>query len=357
MRDLDSVSRLLKLLNSFKNISGLEVNKQKTEAMWLGSWRNSTEKPFGFKWPQNSISALGVHFAYDPVLANKLKFEEKVYNLEQTLHSWKRRKLALIGKINIVKTLGLAKLVYSTSLLTIPKPLIDSINKIIFSFIWESKTPKIKKKTIIAERKHGGLKMIDFEIMERALKIAWIKRITEDGDASWKTILNYAVRQFGGVDFLINCDYDVNSLNLEQLPEFYRTLLWYWQELKLSTDSKEILVYDQIIWNNRNIRLNGKTIFITEWYKKGIVYIHDLLNADFNFLSLTEFKKKFSVQCPFTIYYGLINAIPKTWKSSLRNTAAHANRLTPGAPTPTEHFSTKSAYSKLLEKRSRNPKF
>ena len=31
--------------------------------------------------------------------------------------------------------------------------------------------------------------MIDFEIMERALKIAWIKRIIE-GDGSWKTILN-----------------------------------------------------------------------------------------------------------------------------------------------------------------------
>ena len=29
--------------------------------------------------------------------------------------------------------------------------------------------------------------MIDFEIMERALKIARIKRITEGGDASWKT--------------------------------------------------------------------------------------------------------------------------------------------------------------------------
>ena len=37
--------------------------------------------------------------------------------------------------------------------------------------------------------------MIDFEIMERALKIAWIKRIIEGGDASWKIILNYAVSQ------------------------------------------------------------------------------------------------------------------------------------------------------------------
>ena len=37
--DLDSVSqfKILKLLNNFKNIIGLEINKHKTEAMWLGS--------------------------------------------------------------------------------------------------------------------------------------------------------------------------------------------------------------------------------------------------------------------------------------------------------------------------------
>ena len=35
--DLDSLLELLNLLSEFKNISGLEVNKHKTEAMWLGS--------------------------------------------------------------------------------------------------------------------------------------------------------------------------------------------------------------------------------------------------------------------------------------------------------------------------------
>ena len=184
VRDLESVPHLIKLLEDFKEVSGLEINKHKTEAMWLGSWRNRNDKPFGFKWPQDSVHALGVHFSYDPLLTDKLNFEEKICTLEQTLQCWKRRKLTLLGKINIVKALGLAKLIYSTSLLTISKPLIDRINKIIFNFIWDGKTPKIKKKTIIAEIKHGGLKMIDFEIMERSLKIAWIKRFTENSDAA-----------------------------------------------------------------------------------------------------------------------------------------------------------------------------
>ena len=35
--DLDSVSQLLKLSNNFKNTSCIEINKHKTEAMWLDS--------------------------------------------------------------------------------------------------------------------------------------------------------------------------------------------------------------------------------------------------------------------------------------------------------------------------------
>ena len=84
--------------------------------------------------------------------------------------------------------------------------------------------------------------------------------------------------------------------------------------------------------------------------RKKVVYIQDLLNADFNFLSLAEFKENFLVQCPVTIYYGLINAVPKTWKSSLRNTTTPTDRFIPGAPTSTQHLSTKLAYSKLLVK-------
>ena len=55
----------------------------------------------------------------------------------------------------------------------------------IFSFIWKGKASKIKKKNIIGEKHCGVLKMIDFEIMERLLKVAWIlwiKRIAESSN-------------------------------------------------------------------------------------------------------------------------------------------------------------------------------
>ena len=37
VRDLESVPHLIKLLEDFKKVSGLEINKHKTEAMWLDS--------------------------------------------------------------------------------------------------------------------------------------------------------------------------------------------------------------------------------------------------------------------------------------------------------------------------------
>ena len=145
VRDLDSVPELLLLLNNFKNLSGLEINATKTEGMWLGSWKNNRETPFGFRWPRDPIKALGIFFSYDLHAATELNFIEKIRNLEKTLNSWKRRNLTLLGKINIVKTLGLSKLIYNTSVLVIPEQLIKEINSIIFNFIWDGKPPKIKK--------------------------------------------------------------------------------------------------------------------------------------------------------------------------------------------------------------------
>ena len=72
VRDLESVPHLMKLLVDFKVVRGLEINKHKTEAMWLGYWRNRNDKPFGFKWLQDSVHAHGVHFSYGSQLTDKL---------------------------------------------------------------------------------------------------------------------------------------------------------------------------------------------------------------------------------------------------------------------------------------------
>jgi len=75
----------------------------------------------------------------------------------------------------------------------------------IFNFIWEGKPSKIKKMTLVGEKSKGGLKMIDFEVMNTAFKIVWIKRICQSSDSSWKTLAEHFFREHGGLSFLLNC--------------------------------------------------------------------------------------------------------------------------------------------------------
>ena len=108
--------------------------------MWVGAWRNKTDTPYKFKWPQEPIQALGIFFSYNSDAANNMNFGEKIIKLKNTLKNWKRRKLTLYGRIKIVKTLtlGLSKLIYNTSVLEITYK--------IFRFYMGRKTSQNKKK-------------------------------------------------------------------------------------------------------------------------------------------------------------------------------------------------------------------
>jgi len=99
------------LLETLENFRGLELNKSKTEAMWLGCWATRKDTPFGFRWPENSVYALGIHISNDRNKCESLNFDKKLEDLEKILYSWKWSKLTLLGKINIFKSLGLSKLI------------------------------------------------------------------------------------------------------------------------------------------------------------------------------------------------------------------------------------------------------
>ena len=232
LRDKTSVHSLLQLLELFKKCSELELNKRKTEAMWLGSWADRSDTPFGFRWPNDSIQALGIYFSYDQALSDKLNFEHKLNELQNTLNSWKRRKLTLLGKINIIKTLGLSKLIFNASVLPLPDGFAKKVDATTFDFLWDGKPYKIKKSTIIDEKEDGGLKMVAFLFMSKSLKATWATRVFDENKAPWKIILNYLTKHLGGLKFLLSCNYKFEELPLNELPPFYLNILQYWEEIR-----------------------------------------------------------------------------------------------------------------------------
>ena len=111
LSDIDSANNMLNVLEQFHSISSLQVNIDKTEAMWLGRYKHSTDCPLLVKWT-NYIKVLGIIFSYDEKLAISLNFDDKIQSLKQVLALWKNRDLTVIGKILIIKTFGLSKFFY-----------------------------------------------------------------------------------------------------------------------------------------------------------------------------------------------------------------------------------------------------
>ena len=116
------------------------------------------------------------------------------------------------------------------------------------------------------------MRMIDIEIMLNALKLAWITRLLSTGRQNWRT--DYYLRKLGGLNFLLKCNYDPTHLNF--LPSFYQSILIYFHELKSLYNFDQ--TQDLILFNNKEILVEGKTMFFREWLDKGILPIQDLLD-------------------------------------------------------------------------------
>ena len=69
-----------------------------------------------FKWPKHKVKALGVWLSVDPEATATLNYKEKLVKIRNILSSWKYRRLTLIGKIAVLKSLVASQLVYVLSL-------------------------------------------------------------------------------------------------------------------------------------------------------------------------------------------------------------------------------------------------
>ena len=87
LADVSSAQALFDLLEIFKKASGLTINLNKTEGMWIGSSRKNKAKPFGIKWPSEPIKALGIFYTYDQKLLLEKNFIENLDKIKNYLMS------------------------------------------------------------------------------------------------------------------------------------------------------------------------------------------------------------------------------------------------------------------------------
>lgn len=118
VKNVASLHNLFREIKLYELGTGAKLNVSKTEAMWLGAWKDRTDQPLGLAWVRK-LKILGVVFGTVPV--ERDNWEPRLSQLDNSLSLWRSRSLSFVGRVLILNVLGLSKLLYLSRVLIPPR--------------------------------------------------------------------------------------------------------------------------------------------------------------------------------------------------------------------------------------------
>ena len=68
----NDISVAMNEIEIFGNFSGLRINRNKTEGLWIGKLKHSKDKEENIKWTNKQIKTLGIYYGHDYIECEKL---------------------------------------------------------------------------------------------------------------------------------------------------------------------------------------------------------------------------------------------------------------------------------------------
>jgi hypothetical protein len=101
----NSKEDVLKAMNEIEivgSFSGLLLNRNKTEGVWIGNLKNCKYKIPGINWTDKPIKSLGIYFGNNNEESQKLNWENKIEKMNKLFCAWGKGNLSILGKIVII---------------------------------------------------------------------------------------------------------------------------------------------------------------------------------------------------------------------------------------------------------------
>ena len=321
-----SFKTCLQTLEKFSLISGLKINFSKTLAIKINlgaEVRYNLGNGKDIQWQNDGkFTLLGIKYDLDQENFLQCNYDNKVKEFEKMLNTWNTRNLTFYGKICIIKSLALSKLVHLFS--SIPNPpehVFSKLEKLCFHFIWSGKSEKIKRSTMYNSYENGGFRVPNIKCFCMAQKIVWIKKLLDDQCvADWKTLFLSTVEKYGGNYMWLSKD--ISPIFQKILNPFWQDVykIWVATPMTESGDPKK-----EPLFHNNLIKVNHRPIYYREWHMKGVMHLNDIIDDQGNFYSWEIFSEKFNIENQCFRYQSLLHAIPRNWKKRIKEMG---NKLT-----------------------------
>ena len=241
LEDKESIEELVKTFTLFSSFSGLgPLNGVEMAVCGMQS----------VDLTRDAIKILGVYFSYNINLMNQKNYCQTITNIHGILKLWRMRNLSIEGKIVVIKTLAISKVVYLTLLTVIPDHITDEVTKMQKSIKWHDSSLKIKHETLRMEFKAGGLKNVDIGFQFVSLQCSWCKKLYDDCLHEWKIIPLHLLNKCFGPSFKFHSNPPFEGKLLKDFPSFYKQMLMNWKRYFIASPITPSGVLSQFIWHN-----------------------------------------------------------------------------------------------------------
>ena len=194
--------------------------------------------------------------------SNNDKFDE----VKKLFKIWLQRMITPLGRVAILKSLILSKLIHLWILLPNPPDhFVNDLQKECFRFVWNGKQDRISRKSTIKDIRNGGLNVPDIKNYMIALKLTWIRKLNATNQKMnffWTELYPFLDRlECYGPRFL--------SLNVKGNSFWTDTFKAYIFFSRIKPNSI-IEVLSEPVFYNENIKIGNKVIKHTKWIENGV---------------------------------------------------------------------------------------
>ena len=229
-----------------------------------------------------------------------------------------------LGKITVIKTFMIS--IFNHLFIAVPNPnqtVVDYINNILHSFLWNKKPSKIKTTIVTKQYCEGGLKMLNLNAFMGALKLTWIRRLLLS-DCKWQHFIKSEI----DMKKLAACKTKyIEKIFSKVQNRFWKDVLQSFININKVKVSKQEQVLKSPLFLNENIKIGGSYIYYSSWFQIGIRYINDLIKDNGEFYTYEEFKDITGIHPNTLVYHGTIRAIKSYLKKIKVNITHKKNPL------------------------------
>ena len=350
--DQKSFRTQFNIFHHFREFTGLSINYNKTEILRIGALAKTDATMYSrlpLHWSDGPIKILGIEFTSDVAFTTMYNYNKALDKVACICKMWSGRSLSLIGKVLIVNVLCISQFLYKFQCLPSPsKSVVDKFQKIIRSFIWSGRKPKISLNRLQQDFEHGGLKLVDLKIKDKSMKIALMMKAIQTDSLSAHIIQE--IMQVPVHD-IPTCNIESSDLKrTSKGSQLQYDMCKNWCELNYQKPAGLQDLVLQPLWYNSNIRVANRPHHVRKSIMSEIKTVQDILHHSGNrWLTRQEVNQKYpTVQFTFMDHATLISAIPKIWLRLLTINSNKKESLHTRLNKNNKH--SKLAYSEFISK-------